>query len=142
MPKVVITPRAFSDLDEIKSYIAQDSEEAARKYVDKVLKMIEQAATALTRSFRRWAIPGSTFATDAQHPLNFAWPPLFADDANISYWARESVYFMAANGIILGTGENRFSPQAITPAQQAIGYATATREQALVIALRMAEYWG
>ena len=72
----------------------------------------EQAATALARAFRRWSIPGSTFATDANTPLQFAWPnTLFADDANISYWARESVHFMAANGIIQGTGDNRFSPR-------------------------------
>jgi hypothetical protein len=32
-----------------------------------------------------------------------------------------------------------FSPRAVTTAQQAIGYATATREQALIIALRMVE---
>ena len=103
----------------------------------------EQAATALARTFRRWAIPGSTFATDAHQPLNFTWPNvLFDDDANISYWARESVYFMAANGIILGTGNNRFSPQAVTAAQQAVGYAQATREQAILIALRMVEHWG
>ena len=99
----------------------------------------ETAATALARTFRRWANPGSTFATDYRNPLNFAWPSLFADDANISGWARESVYFMAANGIILGTGNNRFSPQATTAAQRAVGYAQATREAAIIMALRMAE---
>ena len=99
----------------------------------------EQTATALTRSFKRATIPTWTFATDANYPLNFPWQPPFADDANISDWARESVYFMAANGIIQGTGNNMFSPRAATTAQQAAGYATATREQALVIALRMIE---
>jgi len=99
----------------------------------------EQAATALTRAFKRATIPTWTFATDANYPLNFTWPSLFADDANISGWARESVYFMAANGIILGTGNNMFSPRATTTEQQARGYAVATREQALIIALRMVE---
>jgi len=102
----------------------------------------EQAATALTRSFRRWAFPDSTFATDANNPLQFAWPARFADDDAISDWARESVYFMAANGIIQGTGNNMFSPRAVTSAQQAAGYAQATREQALIIALRMVENLG
>ena len=102
----------------------------------------EQAATALTRAFKRVTIPTWTFATDANYPLNFVWPALFADDANISGWARESVYFMAANGIILGTGNNMFSPRAATTQQQAIGYAIATREQALIIALRMVENLG
>jgi len=99
----------------------------------------EQTATALTRAFKRATIPTWTFATDANYPLNFTWPALFADDANISDWARESVYFMAANGIILGTGNNMFSPRAATTEQQARGYAVATREQALIIALRMVE---
>ncbi|MCL2216144.1 MAG: S-layer homology domain-containing protein [Defluviitaleaceae bacterium] len=102
----------------------------------------EMAATALTRAFKRATIPGWTFATDADHPLQFAWPAQFADDGNISGWARESVYFMAANGIILGTGNNMFSPRAVTNEQQARGYAQATREQALIIALRMIENLG
>ena len=102
----------------------------------------EQAATALTRSFKRSTIPGWTFATDSVGLLTFDWPARFADDASISYWANESVYFMVANGIIHGAGNNMFSPRAITTAQQAIGYANATREQALVIALRMVENLG
>jgi len=99
----------------------------------------EQAATALTRAFKRATIPGWSFATDYQHPLQFTMPPLFADDAYISGWAREAVYFMTWNGIIMGTGNNMFSPRAVTSAQEAIGYATATREQALIIAVRMIE---
>ena len=102
----------------------------------------ETTATALTRSFKRATIPGWTFANDREGLLTFNWPSRFADDAQISYWARESVYFMAANGIILGTGNNRFSPRAVTGAQQAQGYASATREQALIIALRMVENLG
>ena len=102
----------------------------------------EQAATALTRCFKRATIPGWTFATDREGLLTFDWPARFADDANISYWANESVYFMVSNGIIHGTGNNMFSPRAITTAQQAARYATATREQALVIALRMVENLG
>jgi len=102
----------------------------------------EQAATALTRAFKRATIPTWTFATDANYPLNFVWPAPFADDEYISEWARESVYFMAANEIILGTGNNMFSPRATTTEQQARGYAIATREQALIIALRMVESLG
>jgi hypothetical protein len=102
----------------------------------------EQTATALTRVFKSSTIPGWTMATDEEGLLDFTWPALFADDANISSWARESVYFMAYNGIILGTGNNMFSPRAVTTAQQAVGYAAATREQAVVIALRMLENLG
>jgi hypothetical protein len=102
----------------------------------------EQAATALTRVFKRSTMTGWTFETDADFPLNFTRPAPFADAASISSWANESVYFMAANGIIQGTGNNMFSPRAVTTEQQAQGYAQATREQALLIALRMVENLG
>ena len=42
----------------------------------------------------------------------------------------------------MGVGNNMFAPRAITTAEQAAGFATATREQALVIALRMVENLG
>ncbi len=53
---------------------------------------------------------------------------LFADDDEISDWARSAVYFMNENGIIAGVGGNRFAPGD-----------TASREQAVVIAQRMLE---
>jgi len=46
---------------------------------------------------------------------------------------------MVANDIIKGTGNNMFSPRATTPAEEAANYASTTREQALVIAVRMVE---
>jgi hypothetical protein len=46
---------------------------------------------------------------------------------------------MAANGIITGTGGNNFSPRATTPAEEAALYASATRERALAIAVRIAD---
>ena len=101
----------------------------------------EQCATALTRVFKRSTMPGWTFADDANYPLNFTHPELFSDDSNISDWAREGVYFMASHGIILGIPvdmpNNAFAPRAMTSAEEAEGYATATREQALIIAVRM-----
>ena len=102
----------------------------------------EQAATALTRVFQRSTQPGWTYATQANFPLRFTSPPLFADDAQISPWARDSVYFMAANGIIAGVGNNMFQPRAMTTEQEAEGFAQATREQALAIAVRMVETFG
>ena len=70
-------------------------------------------------------------------PLDFEQPEPFADDELISGWARNSVYFMVANGIINGIGNHLFAPRNTTPREEAIGYATASREQALVIATRM-----
>ena len=99
----------------------------------------EMAATGLTRAFKRATIPGWTYATDANFPLNFIWPPPFADDHLISRGARESVYFMVANNIIAPGANNMFNPRATTTAHEAIMFATTTREQALIIALRMVE---
>jgi len=66
-------------------------------------------------------------------------PEKFADDALISEWAKESVYFMVANKVIGGMGNNMFGPRNITEQETAMGYANATREQALAIAVRMVE---
>ena len=115
---------------------------SATEFTPDVLLTREQAATALTRVFKRSTMPGWSIATDGNYPLDYTMPALFADDAQISDWARGSVYFMAANGIIGGVGNNMFAPRAVTSEEQAMNYATATREQALLIALRMVENLG
>ncbi len=99
----------------------------------------EQAATMLTRVFKRATLDGWTIATDADFALTYEKPDVFADDADISDWAKDSVYFMVANGIINGVGDNKFAPKNITTEEEATGYANATREQALIIAVRMVE---
>jgi hypothetical protein len=99
----------------------------------------EQCATALTRVFKRFSIPGWSFATDADFPLAYTMVEPFDDDKYISDWARESVYFMASNEIIFGIGSNLFAPVNITSTQESIEYATATREQAIAISVRMVE---
>ncbi len=99
----------------------------------------EQAAAMLTRVFKRATMPGWTIADDAQYPLTYTKPEPFADDANISGWAKDSVYFMAANNIIAGVGDNKFAPVNTTSEEEANRYANATREQALAIAVRMVE---
>lgn len=99
----------------------------------------EQAATMLTRVFKRATMPGWTIAEDAEYPLSYTKPAAFADDALISGWAKDSVYFMAANNIIAGVGDNKFAPVNATSEEEASRYANATREQALAIAVRMVE---
>ena len=91
----------------------------------------------LTRVFKRAALAGWTLDTDSQFHLDYKMPSPFVDDSDISAWAKDSVYFMVANGIINGIGDNRFAPRNTTTEQEAQGYATATREQALAIAVRM-----
>ena len=102
----------------------------------------EQAATMLTRVYKAIAYPGWTLAKDNQFVLEYDKPALFADDANISAFAKDSVYFMVANGVIMGVGNNRFLPRNITEAEIAEGTASATRQQAIIIAVRMVENLG
>ena len=111
----------------------------------------EQAATMLTRVFKKVNLSGWTLDTDgtfnAQFKTMFEMPELFGDDQYISSWAKDSVYFMAANGIIKGMGNDEngkptFAPRDVTESQKAIGYANATRQQALLIAVRMAKNLG
>lgn len=99
----------------------------------------EQCATMLTRAFKKVTMPGWSLENDSQFTLRYTRPALFADDSLISSWAKDSVYFMVANNIIKGMGDNLFVPRNITSKEEAEGYATATREQALVIAVRMVE---
>ena len=129
-----------ADAEILKAYnIGAVNGTSATTYSPNDLLNREQAATMLTRVFKRVTLPGWTLATDASFKLDYTKPALFADDADISDWAKESVYFMAANNIINGVGNNKFAPKNITTEEQAQGYANATREQALIIAMRMVE---
>ena len=112
---------------------------SADKFEPNTLLNREQAATMLTRVFKRATISGWTIGTDGQFTLQYTKPAPFADDADISDWAKDSVYFMVANEIIRGVGDNKFAPKNTTGDEEARGYANATREQALIIAVRMIE---
>jgi len=115
---------------------------SATQFDPNTLLTREMAATALTRVDKLRTFPNWTFATDGNYPLSYNPPAPFNDDTSISSWAREGVYFMAANGIIRGYPDGTFRPRNVTSDQALIGYATATREQALLIALRMVENLG
>lgn len=97
----------------------------------------EEMATMLCRVIKKYRFADWTFATDAQYYLDTSGVKSFADDRDISDWAKPSVYYMAKMGIIKGIGDNLFAPKATTPQQQANGYATATREQAIALSMRV-----
>lgn len=128
------------DVEVLKAYnLGVTTGTSADKFSPNMLLNREQAATMLTRVFKRVTLVGWTIQTDSQFTLPYKKPAPFADDDKISSWAKDSVYFMVANDIIKGTGNNMFSPRATTPEEEARNYATATREQALIIAVRMVE---
>ncbi len=129
-----------SDVEVLKAYnIGAVNGISATTFDPNALLNREQAAAMLTRVFKKISIPNWTLDTDSQFTLPYDKPDVFADDADISDWAKESVYFMVVNGIINGVGNNKFAPKNITTEEEAQGYANATREQALLIAVRMVE---
>lgn len=97
----------------------------------------EQLATMLTRVYKALNLPGWTLATDSYYYLDYSGVAPFDDDMYISAYAKPSVYFMVKNGVIKGMTDTIFAPRNITTYEEAIGYANASREQALIMAVRM-----
>ena len=89
----------------------------------------EQAAVMLSRAYEK--------AFELDKLPEYDAPEPFADDDMISDWAKEAVYYMAANGIITGMDDNMFAPKYTTDEEEASGYGSATREQSLLIAVRI-----
>ncbi len=140
LPNTVNPFTDTADLEVLKAYnLGITTGVSDTEFAPDTLLNREQAATMLTRTFKRATMNGWTIQNDAQFALTYEKPAAFADDNDISIWAKESVYFMAANGIINGVGENKFAPKNVTSEEEATGYANATREQALIIAVRMVE---
>ena len=102
----------------------------------------QECATMLTRVYKKVSLPGWTLADDANFQLQFTQPALFKDDADIGGFARNSVYFRAANGVINGYTDGTFHPRNTNTAQEAAGYANATRQHALVFSTRIVEKLG
>lgn len=99
----------------------------------------QDIATMLTRVYKSLALEGWTLPTDSQFTLgsDLNNVPRFADDGDIGDYARDSVYFMVKHNVIRGVSANTFAPRNKTSSQAAIGYANATREQSIILAIRM-----
>lgn len=99
----------------------------------------EQLATMLCRVYKCIVLDGWTYERDNLYSLDISGVSHFADHALISDFAQQSVYFMVKNHVMEGVGNNRFAPRASSSQEEALGYALATREQALVMSLRSLE---
>lgn len=99
----------------------------------------EQLATMLCRVYKCIALDGWTYERDGLYTLDISGVAPFADDSLISDFARQSIYFMVKHQVMAGVGDNRFAPRATSSQEEALGYALATREQALVMSLRSLE---
>ena len=115
------------DIDVVKAYtLGIVTGTSATTFSPNALLTREQAAVMLTRAYKKAKLQGWSINTDGEFKLQYSAPAAFADDAIISGYAEDSVYFMVANGILSGMGNNNFAPQNDT-----------TREQAIIITLRM-----
>ncbi|MFA5524587.1 MAG: S-layer homology domain-containing protein, partial [Tissierellales bacterium] len=140
IPTVTNPFKDTNDQEVLKAYqVGITAGVAIDKFAPDDLLNREQAATMLTRVFKKSFVQGWTLEIDSKFDFNYTMPSKFTDDAKISNWAKPSVYFMVTHGIISGVGANNFAPRAITSAEQAANYASATREQALAISVRMTE---
>lgn len=97
----------------------------------------EQLATMLCRVIKKYKYPDWTVSTDDEYYIGGSNVKKFDDDSEISDYARDSVYYMYSVGIIKGIGDNKFAPKNSTSYQETIDYASATREQAIVMANRI-----
>ncbi len=96
----------------------------------------EDLATMLTRVYKSLYIDGWTLDRDSEYKLDYSGVTPFSDDAKISSYAKPSVYFMVKNNIIKGMTPTTFAPRNLTSVEKASGYANASREQAMIMAVR------
>ncbi len=96
----------------------------------------QDLATMILRVIKRYKIPDWSIENDAYYHVDTTGIQPFADDGDISDYAREPVYFLAKYNVILGIDATHFAPQNLTYEQTATGYATATKEQAILMSLR------
>ena len=99
----------------------------------------QEAATMLTRVYKAAKLSGWSIDKDSEFKLEYTRPAAFADDARIDGWAKDSVYFMVANGVIQGMGGNKFGPKNANEAEKVKNYGNAAREASLIISVRAFE---
>ena len=97
----------------------------------------EQLVTMLCRVIKKTTEPGWTLENDSKYYMDISGVQKFGDDAYISDWAKPSVYYLFKHGIIKGVNNTHFAPKNIGIEQEMTGYASATREQAIIISQRI-----
>ncbi len=100
----------------------------------------EELATLLCRVIKKCRI--NSWSIDNDYEFDISGVEEFADDEYISDYARNSVYFMAKHDIVKGVGDSCFAPRNVTDEQILENYATATKEQAILISLRCYNQFG
>ena len=134
-----------SDPEVLKAFnLGVTNGKGADKFDPDALINREEAAAMLTRVYKKLNLEGWTLAADGDFKESFralfTMPEPFADDGEISSWAKDSVYFMAANGIVNGVGDNCFAPKLVSSGEETLNFAT--REQALLMSVRTVKNLG
>ena len=120
------------DINVLKAYEAGIiAGKSATEFAPMSLISREEAAVILERVYKKALSMGKI------KQLNATSTNVFLDDADISIWARDAVYFMSANRIMEGIGGNIFAPKNVTYDQEREGYANTSIEQALALAVRL-----
>ena len=99
----------------------------------------QEMATMLARIIKKYKFTDWTYATDSDYYLDTYGVQKFSDDDLIADWAKPSVYYLYKLQVIKGMSENPpiFAPYNSTADEEAILYATSTRQQAILLALRV-----
>lgn len=83
-----------------------------------------------------------TYASVSGEKAQISDKVLFADDINISDWARESVYFVQSKNIIHIIGGNKFAPRNLTEDQTRANYANMSVQSVLISLVKMYDMLG
>lgn len=111
--------RDTKDADVLKAYrIGAVNGTSDTTFAPNALLNREQAATMLTRVFKKVSLAGWTLQADGDFSPGLRQTRALCRRRRHLRLAKDSVYFMAANGIIQGSG-GKFMPRSVTSAQQA-----------------------
>lgn len=126
------SPNPFTDTTNsqiLKAYkLGITSGTSATTFSPKTLINREQCATMLFQTIKAIAPAADYSITGVKD---------FPDQANISSWAVNATKYMSKLGIIKGDESGNFMPKATTTEQTAAGYGMATREAAIIMAVRI-----
>ncbi|MFA5636253.1 MAG: S-layer homology domain-containing protein [Anaerovoracaceae bacterium] len=125
------SPNPFTDTTNIQILKAFDLKITAgtseTTFSPNVLINREQCAAMLFRAIK---------AIEPQGDYSITGVKDFPDQKSISSYAVEATKYMSKIGVISGDAQGNFMPKATTPAQEAVGYGMATREQAIALSVR------
>lgn len=134
LKSVPVSPNPFTDTNNpqvLKAFnLGITTGTSATAFSPNVVLTREQCATMLFRAIKVINPEGDYSVADVKD---------FPDQKHISKFAVEATKYLSKLGIIKGDSKGNFMPKAVTTAQEAAGYGIATKEAAILYAVRTAE---